>query len=98
MERSSTDTHSIQCCHGSEIHGERCERRSNDVRLTVVNCLEWLNGLVRLVVQGSYDTLFLENPSLREFLAEDLDNLQSKEIENQLNNDAEFVGRIAQDF
>ena len=104
MERSATDTDSIQC-HPSEIHGERCvweradlsfdRKRMSDACLTIVNCLEWLNGLVRLVVQGSYDKLFSENPPLREFLTRNADDPHSTAIKTQLNNDPEFVWRTS---
>jgi hypothetical protein len=49
--------------------------------------LEWLNELVHFVVNGSYDRLFIENSNLRDFI----DDIQSIEIMNKLNNDQELV-------
>ena len=53
--------------------------------------LEWLNGLVQLVVNGSYDRLFIENPNLRDFINTNQDDSQLIEIMNKLNNDQELV-------
>jgi hypothetical protein len=53
--------------------------------------LEWLNELVRFVVNGSYDRLFIENPNLRNFVNKNHDDSQSIEIMNKLNNDPELV-------
>jgi hypothetical protein len=53
--------------------------------------LEWLNELVRFVVNGAYDRLFIENPNLRDFLTNNQDDQQSIEIMNKLNNDQELV-------
>lgn len=53
--------------------------------------LEWLNELVGFVVNGMYEKLFIENPSLREFLERNLDHSPSTEIMNKLNHDQESV-------
>ncbi len=63
----------------------------NSLLCMCVYYLEWLNELVRFVVNGAYDRLFIENPNLRDFLTNNQDDQQSIEIMNKLNNDQELV-------
>lgn len=61
------------------------------VFLMYICCLEWLNELVHLVVNGSYDRLFIENSNLRDLINKNQDDPQLIEIMNKLNNDQELV-------
>ena len=59
--------------------------------LTCLRCLEWLNELIRDVVNGAYERLFIDHPNLRDLVNRNQDDPQSIEIFKKLDNDQELV-------
>lgn len=52
---------------------------------------EWLNELVHLVVNGSYEKFFNDNPDLQDLSNLNQDDSQLIEIKNKLNNNQELI-------
>ena len=53
--------------------------------------LEWLNGLICLVVAGDYVTFFVDNPDLQELSSKNIDDVHWIEISHKLNDNQELV-------